>query len=59
MTDPGLTIDQRPDGSWYWIYQTPTAGFYTSGTSYTTKTLARKAGQHWLARRANPRNRGR
>jgi hypothetical protein len=59
MTNRGIEIEQLPDHTWIWIHQTVRGGFYRAPHGYTTKTAARKAGQEWLTRRANPRNRGR
>jgi hypothetical protein len=58
MTNNHFTYKQH-NKKWYWYYDTPGGAQHRSPTSYTTKTLATKAAQHWLTRRANPRNRGR
>ena len=54
-----LRFEQLGNRQWIWYYETTSGSFWRSGNTYATKTAAKKAGQTWLERRANPRNRGR
>jgi hypothetical protein len=54
-----LQLEQLPNKTWIWYHQAASGRFDRSPKAYKTRAAADKAGQQWLSRRANPRNRGR
>jgi hypothetical protein len=59
LSNPPLQLEQLGNRKWLWYYTSPGGAQYRSAKTYPSRAAATKAGQHWLTRRANPRNRGR